>query len=104
MLNYMSSVWVALIIGAGVAMVDEIAGVDRKMVAAILVSFVGVLCLLQSNVGGGSSQFVGGMARPISGVFTALVCVKVHQLDGLGENEACIALYFFLASVIADGV
>lgn len=45
-LNYMSPVWIALIIGAGAAMAGKAAGADKKMVAAILMSFVGVLCLL----------------------------------------------------------
>ena len=103
-LNYMSPVWIALIIGAGAAMAGKAAGADKKMVAAILMSFVGVLCLLQPSVGSGPSQLAGGMVGLVSGVFTALAYVEVRQLGDLGENEARIVFYFSLVSAIAGGV
>lgn len=103
-LNYMSPVWIALIIGAGAAMAGKTGGADRKMVVAILMSFVGVICLLQPSVGVGSSQLAGGMVGLVSGVFTALAYVEVRQLGDLGENEARIVFYFSLISAIAGGV
>ncbi|WP_296224063.1 DMT family transporter [Ralstonia sp. UBA689] len=101
-LNYMSPVWIALIIGAGATLAGKTGGADRKMVAAILMSFIGVICLLQPSVG--PSQMTGGMVGLVSGVFTALAYVEVRQLGDLGENEARIVFYFSLVSAIAGGV
>ena len=92
-LNYMSPVWIALIIGAGAAMAGTAAGAAKTMVAAILMSFVGVLCLLQPSEGSGPSQLAGGMVGLVSGVFTALAYVEVRQLGDPGENEARIVFY-----------
>ncbi len=100
-LNYMSPVWIALIIGAGATLAGKAGGADRKMVTAILMSFVGVICLLQPSVG--PSQMTGGMIGLVSGVFTALAYVEVRQLGDLGENEARIVFYFSLVSSIAGG-
>ncbi|UCF22796.1 MAG: DMT family transporter [Ralstonia sp.] len=101
-LNYMSPVWIALIIGAGATLAGKTGGADRKMVSAILMSFIGVICLLQPSVG--ASQMTGGMVGLVSGVFTALAYVEVRQLGDLGENEARIVFYFSLISAIAGGV
>ncbi|MFC0127677.1 DMT family transporter [Ralstonia solanacearum] len=103
-LNYMSPVWIALIIGAGAALAGRAGkpgGADRKMVTAILMSFIGVICLLQPSVG--PSQMTGGMIGLVSGMFTALAYVEVRQLGDLGENEARIVFYFSLVSTIAGG-
>ncbi|AJW45812.1 MULTISPECIES: DMT family transporter [Ralstonia] len=101
-LNYMSPVWIALIIGAGATLAGKPGGADRKMVTAILMSFIGVICLLQPSVG--PSQMTGGMVGLVSGVFTALAYVEVRQLGDLGENEARIVFYFSLVSAVAGGV
>jgi len=103
-LNYMSPVWIALIIGAGAALAGKPGGADRRMVAAIVMSFVGVVCLLQPSMGGSQLAMAGGMIGLVSGVFTALAYVEVRQLGDLGENEARIVFYFSLLSAIAGGV
>ena len=103
-LNYMSPVWIALIIGAGAALAGKPGGADRRMVVAIVMSFVGVVCLLQPNMGGSQLALAGGMIGLVSGVFTALAYVEVRQLGDLGENEARIVFYFSLLSAIAGGV
>ncbi|MBB6581549.1 DMT family transporter [Ralstonia solanacearum] len=100
-LNYMSPVWIALIIGAGATLAGKPGGADRKMVTAILMSFIGVICLLQPSVG--PSQMTGGMIGLVSGMFTALAYVEVRQLGDLGENEARIVFYFSLVSTLAGG-
>lgn len=102
-LNYMSPVWIALIIGAGAALAGKPGGADRRMVTAIVMSFVGVVCLLQPSVGGSQLALAGGMIGLVSGVFTALAYVEVRQLGDLGENEARIVFYFSLLSAIAGG-
>jgi S-adenosylmethionine uptake transporter len=91
-LNYMSPVWIALILGASAALAGTAGGADRKLIGAILLSFAGVLCLLQPSVG--KDQLTGGLIGLISGVFTALAYVEVRQLGQLGEPEGRIVFYF----------
>lgn len=91
-LNYMSPVWIALILGASAALAGTAGGADRKLIGAILLSFAGVLCLLQPSVG--KDQVTGGLVGLISGVFTALAYVEVRQLGQLGEPEGRIVFYF----------
>ncbi|MEN7526246.1 MULTISPECIES: DMT family transporter [unclassified Cupriavidus] len=92
-LNYMSPVWIALIIGAGAALAGTGRTADKKLIGAILMSFGGVICLLQPSVVG-HNQLAGGMIGLISGVFTALAYVEVRQLGQLGEPEGRIVFYF----------
>ncbi|AOY93247.1 hypothetical protein BKK79_16640 [Cupriavidus sp. USMAA2-4] len=96
-LNYMSPVWIALILGAGAALAGT-RGADRKLIGAILMSFAGVLCLLQPSVG--KEQLTGGLIGLISGVFTALAYVEVRQLGQLGEPEGRIVFYFSLVGAV----
>ena len=63
-------------------------GADRKLIGAILMSFGGVICLLQPSVG--HNQLTGGLIGLISGMFTALAYVEVRQLGQLGEPEGRI--------------
>lgn len=98
-LNYMSPVWIALILGAGAALAGTRgAGADRKLIGAILMSFAGVLCLLQPSVG--KDQLTGGLIGLISGIFTALAYVEVRQLGQLGEPEGRIVFYFSAVGMV----
>lgn len=90
-LNYMSPVWIALILGAGAILAGK-GDTDRKLIVAILMSFAGVLCLLQPSVA--KDQLTGGLIGLISGVFTAFAYVEVRQLGELGEPEGRIVFYF----------
>jgi len=97
-LNYMSPVWIALILGAGAALAGTGGSADRKLIGAILLSFAGVLCLLQPSVG--KDQLTGGLIGLISGVFTALAYVEVRQLGQLGEPEGRIVFYFSAVGLV----
>ncbi|WP_354674619.1 DMT family transporter [Cupriavidus alkaliphilus] len=98
-LNYMSPVWIALILGASAALAGTGGNADRRLVLAILLSFAGVICLLQPSVG--KDQLTGGLVGLISGIFTALAYVEVRQLGQLGEPEGRIVFYFSLVGMIA---
>ncbi|WER45027.1 DMT family transporter [Cupriavidus sp. WKF15] len=91
-LNYMSPVWIALILGASAALAGTAGNADKKLIVAILMSFAGVLFLLQPSVG--KDQLTGGLVGLISGMFTALAYVEVRQLGQLGEPEHRIVFYF----------
>ncbi|AGW91431.1 MULTISPECIES: DMT family transporter [Cupriavidus] len=98
-LNYMSPVWMALILGASATLAGTGGTADRRLVVAILMSFAGVICLLQPSVG--KDQLTGGLVGLISGVFTALAYVEVRQLGQLGEPEGRIVFYFSLVGMVA---
>ncbi|MGY8523893.1 DMT family transporter [Paracidovorax citrulli] len=91
-LNYMSPVWIAIIIGAGAALAGTRGPADKKLIGAIVLSFAGVICLLQPSVG--KDQLTGGLVGLISGIFTAFAYVEVRQLGQLGEPEGRIVFYF----------
>ncbi|WP_066731569.1 DMT family transporter [Cupriavidus sp. D384] len=97
-LNYMSPVWIALILGAGAVLAGTRGGTDKKLIGAILLSFAGVICLLQPSVG--KDQLAGGMIGLVSGVFTALAYVEVRQLGQLGEPEGRIVFYFSAVGLV----
>ncbi|KWR78615.1 DMT family transporter [Cupriavidus sp. IDO] len=97
-LNYMSPVWIALILGAGAALAGTAGPADRKLIGAILMSFAGVLLLLQPSVG--KDQLTGGLIGLISGMFTALAYVEVRQLGQLGEPEGRIVFYFSAVGMV----
>ena len=92
-LNYMSPVWIAMILSAGAVFAGKRGpDTDRRLVVAILLSFAGVICLLQPSVS--SSQLAAGLIGLISGFFTALAYVEVRALGNLGEPENRIVFYF----------
>lgn len=97
-LNYMSPVWIALILGAGAALAGTAGPADRKLIGAIMMSFAGVLLLLQPSVG--KDQLTGGLIGLISGMFTALAYVEVRQLGQLGEPEGRIVFYFSAVGMV----
>jgi len=97
-LNYMSPVWIALILGASAALAGTAGAADKKLIGAILLSFAGVICLLQPSVG--KDQLTGGMIGLISGMFTALAYVEVRQLGQLGEPEGRIVFYFSAVGLV----
>lgn len=97
-LNYMSPVWIALILGASAALAGMAGAADKKLIGAILLSFAGVICLLQPSVG--KDQLAGGMIGLVSGVFTALAYVEVRQLGQLGEPEGRIVFYFSAVGLV----
>ena len=53
--------------------VNRLISDQENMIGAILLSFAGVICLLQPSVG--KDQLTGGMIGLISGMFTALAVV-----------------------------
>lgn len=97
-LNYMSPVWIALILGASAALAGTAGNADKKLIIAILMSFAGVLFLLQPSVG--KDQLTGGLIGLISGMFTALAYVEVRQLGQLGEPEHRIVFYFSAVGLV----
>jgi S-adenosylmethionine uptake transporter len=82
-LNYTSSIWIAVIL----------------LVGAILLSFVGVILLLQPAVQ--MDQWRSALLALGSGFLAALAYLQVRKLGHMGEPEYRVVFYFSLTSIVA---
>jgi S-adenosylmethionine uptake transporter len=95
-LNYTSPLFLAAL-AAGVAMRSG-DRVDWRLVAAILVGFVGVVLLLQPTYS--SAQAVAATAGLVSGILSAVAYWYVRTLGRLGEPEWRTVFYFALSGTV----
>jgi S-adenosylmethionine uptake transporter len=99
-LNYMSSVWIALfLVGGAVLLGPEKAGVDGRLVAAVLAGFAGVAMVLRPTID--QQQLWGGLVGLLSGVLAATAYLQVTALGRIGEPGERVVLYFSLSGVVA---
>jgi len=89
-LNYMSSIWIAAILCAGALWRGEKQR-EWGTVAAVALSFVGVVLLLRPTIH--ADQLFYGMVALVSGILSALAYLQVRQLGLLGESEARVVFY-----------
>ncbi len=99
-LNYMSSVWIALfLIGGAVLLGPAKAGVDGRLVAAVLVGFAGVAMVLRPTVD--QQQLWGGLIGLASGMLAATAYLQVTALGRIGEPSERVVLYFSASGIVA---
>jgi S-adenosylmethionine uptake transporter len=96
-LNYMSSVWMALFLIGGAVLVGS-ARVDGRLVAAVLVGFVGVALVLRPAMD--QQQLWHGLAGLLSGVLAAMAYLQVTALGRAGEPDYRIVFYFSIGGVV----
>ena len=97
-LNYMSSVWMALFLIGG-AVVLGAQRVDPRLVATVLVGFVGVALVLQPSID--KDQMVPGVIGLGSGMLSALAYLQVATLGRAGEPELRVVFYFSIGGLVA---
>lgn len=95
-LNYMSSVWMALFLIGGAVMLGS-ARIDPRLVATVLVGFVGVALVLQPTIE--REQFQGALAGLTSGLGAAMAYLQVTALGRAGEPEYRVVFYFSLGGI-----
>ncbi len=100
-LNYMSSVWMALFLIGGAVMLGT-AKVDSRLVAAVLLGFVGVALVLRPTID--QQQAWHGLAGLLSGMLSALAYLQVTALGRAGEPEYRIVFYFSLGGAAAGAL
>lgn len=96
-LNYMSSVWMALFLIGGAVVVGG-ARVDGRLIATVLVGFVGVALVLRPTMA--QEQLWHGLAGLASGMIAALAYLQVAALGRAGEPDYRIVFYFSAGGVV----
>ncbi|MEY4764144.1 MAG: hypothetical protein RI907_817 [Pseudomonadota bacterium] len=92
-LNYMSSVWMAVMMVAQAAWRGE-RMVDRRVLGAIAMGFVGVVMVLHPTIR--REQWLAGLTGIASGILAALAYIQVTELGKAGEPEVRVVFYFSL--------
>jgi drug/metabolite transporter (DMT)-like permease len=100
-LNYMSSVWMALFLVGGAAMLGG-ARVDGRLIATALVGFAGVGLILRPTIE--HDQLWHGLMGLLSGMISATAYLQVTALGRIGEPEYRIVFYFSLGGIVAGGL
>ncbi|NML13992.1 DMT family transporter [Azohydromonas caseinilytica] len=101
-LNYMSSVWMAVFLLLGAALLRGGRRVDARLVAAVLAGFAGVVLVLRPTMG--PEQLGYGLAGLVSGMLAASAYLQVQALGRAGEPEYRIVFYFSLGGMAAGVV
>lgn len=97
-LNYMSSVWMALFLIGGAAMLGT-RQVDGRLVGTVLLGFIGVGLVLRPTVE--QDQLWHGLIGLLSGMLSATAYLQVAALARAGEPELRIVFYFSLGGILA---
>jgi S-adenosylmethionine uptake transporter len=100
-LNYMSSVWMALFLLGGAVMLGA-ARIDGKLIASVLLGFVGVAMVLRPTLD--QQQLWHGLAGVLSGMLSAMAYLQVTALGRAGEPEYRIVFYFSVGGVVAGAL
>lgn len=100
-LNYMSSVWMALFLIGGAVMLGS-ARIDARLIAAVLLGFVGVAMVLRPTLD--QQQLWHGLAGLLSGMLSAMAYLQVTALGRAGEPEYRIVFYFSFGTALAGAL
>jgi S-adenosylmethionine uptake transporter len=100
-LNYMSSVWMALFLIGGAALVGS-GRIDGRLVAAVLLGFAGVALVLRPTVD--HQQLWHGLTGLLSGMLAATAYLQVTALGKAGEPEERIVFYFSVGGLVVGAL
>ena len=96
-LNYMSSVWMALFLLGGAAMLGS-ARVDGRLIGTVLLGFAGVALILRPTIE--QDQLWHGLIGLLSGMISATAYLQVTALARAGEPEMRIVFYFSVGGAL----
>jgi len=100
-LNYMSSVWMALFLLGGAVLMGA-QKLDWRLMASVLLGFVGVALILRPTVD--ERQLWHGLAGLLSGMLAAMAYLQVTALGRAGEPELRVVFYFSMGGAIAGAL
>ena len=103
-LNYMSSVWLAVVVVGGALWWNKRTSTDHHglqaaLVVTVLLGFAGVLLVLRPAFEAG--QEMAGLVGLISGIIAAFAYLQVSALARAGEPEIRTVFYFAVGTVAA---
>lgn len=96
-LNYMSSVWMALFLIGGAVMLGT-SRVDGRLVATVLLGFIGVALILRPTIE--ENQLWHGLLGLLSGMLSATAYLQVTALGRAGEPVYRVVFYFSLGGML----
>ena len=96
-LNYMSSVWMALFLLGGAALMGT-GRIDGRLIATVLLGFCGVALILRPTVE--QDQLWHGLIGLMSGMIAATAYLQVAALGRAGEPDTRIVFYFSMGGVL----
>jgi S-adenosylmethionine uptake transporter len=97
-LNYMSPIWMALFLIGGAVLLGG-TRVDTRLVATVLVGFVGVAAILRPSID--RDQLWFGVVGVFSGMLSALAYLQITALGRAGEPETRVVFYFSCGGTVA---
>ncbi len=100
-LNYMSSVWMALFLLGGAVLLGA-QRLDWRLVASVLLGFVGVALILRPTLD--QQQLWHGLAGLVSGMLSAMAYLQVTALGRAGEPELRVVFYFSMGGALAGAI
>lgn len=100
-LNYMSSVWMALFLIGGAVLLGG-RQIDGRLVASVLVGFLGVALVLRPSMQ--QDQAWHGLVGLMSGMLSAMAYLQVTALGRAGEPEYRIVFYFSCGGAVAGAL
>ena len=96
-LNYMSSVWMALFLLGGAAMLGK-SSIDWRLIGTVLLGFGGVALILRPTLE--QDQLWHGLIGLLSGMIAATAYLQVTALARSGEPALRIVFYFSLGGAV----
>ena len=100
-LNYMSSVWMGLFLLGGAVLMGA-QKLDWRLMAAVLLGFVGVALILRPTLD--QQQLWYGLAGLLSGMIAAMAYLQVSALGRAGEPELRVVFYFSVGGALAGAL
>jgi S-adenosylmethionine uptake transporter len=97
-LNYTSSVWMALFLLGGAAVLGT-QRVDPRLLLTVLAGFAGVALILRPTID--QEQLWHGLIGLLSGMVSATAYLQISALGRAGEPESRVVFYFSLGGIVA---
>lgn len=103
-LNYMSGIWVAVILIGGTLAMGRIQDAARQgpMVLTVMASFAGVIMVLRPTIE--QNQLFAGLIGLLSGLMASLAYLQVSALGRVGEPESRTVFYFSVGTTLIGGL
>jgi S-adenosylmethionine uptake transporter len=100
-LNYTSSLWMALFLIGGSLVIGS-QRVPMRLIATVLIGFVGVALILRPTVE--ENQFWPALIGLLSGMLSATAYLQVSGLGRAGEPSHRVVFYFSTGSIVAGAI